>query len=366
MTTTCSPTGTKHHQCHSLPALEGWVLEKALAAERASGFPVLTRLLEAQPSRRDMVVALLALWSWPEIEERLSTSEGPTDPSVLFDGSLRPLCRRVIGRVPGIVGAVHRIGAASLQRPEDYRLLLDILTTGTGNRKKVLAHLSPVTSQALRALATLDEAFVRVGVTEWISDDHEASQANAALAFLRRRSSADLGTAKWRWLLNRFGASGLDAYEWLILALGVCGDRMPPGPLPERSGLRHIDTGRDFVALGREWHNCMASKVLDAANGKSVFYLAPFEGDPGSAQAVDAIVELSRYRLNKEELWLIASITVRYEREETPGLVEALKQRLARYGIGEMVGEQDKDAWSCNCERSQEARLLTLLREQME
>lgn len=345
----------------TLPTLPGWVLEKALAAERASGFPFLASLLEATTSRQKLIIALIALFSWPEIGWRLEAEGQSADPQLLFKAPERLIARRVIGPARGFLGSLRRMNGEALEAPRDYVLLLALLSGKDRRKRKAVLYLSGVSTSVIRTLAALEASLVRPGVECFIWNEPFARAANEALAFLKSRSTADLEAPEWAWLLDRLvGETWIP--DWVEQALSACGDRFPRGPLPETSGFWPIDTGPELVRIGREWKNCLGSKVLDAANGARAYYLVSLEGEPGLAEDERrVIVELSRYLHGQTEIWLLDSINRPGNASVSQALLHAVEGRLSLHDIHRLRAVQPDRAWPFESDEDREEMLLASL-----
>lgn len=145
-------------------------------------------------------------------------------------------------------------------------------------------------------------------------------------------------------------------------ALGACGDRFPSGPRPAAPGVRPIDTGPELVRIGREWKNCLGSRLLGAANGARAYYLVALGGEPGlRADEQEVIVELSRHRLGPEQIWLLESINRPGNAKASVALLRAVENRLGQHGVHRLRAIQPEGAWDFESDEIREEVLLEAL-----
>ncbi len=327
------------HIASAAVVLLGWLLARALSVERASGFAMLASLAEATPNRRALVTAVLALHPWDELADTLRDTNGSSDPGCLFRDTAKEVLGRYLGQVPGLVRALERTAGQPLDDPQDYTRLVTLLTDASKDVRPVIERSDLLTSSMIRILSVLVPAFIRAGVTDRICNEDQAHTANAALAFLQRYSSADLGAANWSWLLERYGKQ-YNADHWLAKSLVICGDRLPQGPLAGDDQFRPISFGPDFLKLARQWRNCLADKIVAVANETSSYYILVDRDQP-------VMMELEHLRLLDGAFWVLKSVNLPGNAELPDGVRAAVEAKLAAKGIGVLRRNLCLDAWEC-------------------
>lgn len=216
-----------------------------------------TDFLTAPAARRHLICLMLA-----------AEPHGgpPIDVLRLMDLSLRKAIALVLEDAApvGLRRALEHLGEIAWA-PEDYRLLVQMLTTPAP--AKTLRHAEAITPDLVRALAALPPDLREVGGVALRVTPAQAALLAEAHAVLLKRLKPDL-------LAQRVAAWGQAPTPKALFTL-VAEDfrrELPPPPHPGTERLRPLETVAAIRDAARRYRNCLANYVDYAVDQRSAIY----------------------------------------------------------------------------------------------
>jgi hypothetical protein len=312
----------------------GWALHRAARLDASGARGLVCDLLTAGPLRRQSVFALLAT---ADAERPASVLERLGAPMGDLGEQLRTRRARDLiaaafdaapDRVPrGVERALVSIGGEPLNEPGLYRSLFEILTIERlGPAARVLRHLDPITSTAIRAVDIVDPVLLHPEIIKHLHSLGDVTKANTVVGFLREVCSSATDEALRAAARQAAGSSGLDrlARRWVERA-----DRFPTPPFPESGGVRPLTAAAEMIAVGRAFGNCLQtpSKVGEVLLGLCYHYVVRV-GEPG-AEPTEVVVEVTPV---SSGAWVIGQVEGVKRRPLSTAAKTAAVRRMAALG----------------------------------
>lgn len=250
----------------------GWATDRLVSLDRlAPG--VLARALTASPLRRQAIYAAVATRQIM-YGDLAADHEVPDDVSGLAERLLRERGREIIryafGGVPnGLAGALEKIGAAPLARPEGYIALHAIFAQPSSkNVADALRYVDAIDDKMLAAVEVLDGHLVHQNVLTRLNGAVDAKDFNRAMAVAQTVCSRATNEAVANSIAHMSASATLPGlvYRWLLRA-----DCVLPHPIADDDELRALRTVSDITEAGRRYQNCLADKVEDVLAGRVAF-----------------------------------------------------------------------------------------------
>ena len=243
---------------------------------------LIARLLTAQPRLRHAIFLAVAGLSGAMSDD----GDGREDceaklARVIRRERPRAIITHVFGDTPdGLMGALERLGAEPMSCALSYLSLLDTFSDPASRATAALiTQLDSASEQTLKVINALDSPWRLPEVLKRIETISAARSVNKALAMVTAVCSAAthevVAQAIRRLPPQRTLA---DIVERFLLRA----DRFPDHPVRGDQDIRPLVTGRDFLATGVKYRNCLRERVDDALAGRAAY--AEFRGE--------AIIEL--------------------------------------------------------------------------
>lgn len=256
----------------------GWATDRLVSLDRlAPG--VLARALTASPLRRQAIYAAVATRQIM-YGDLAADHEVPDDVSGLAETLLRERGREIIrhafGGVPdGLAGALEKIGAAPLARPEGYVALHAIFAQPSSkNAADALRYVDSIDDKMLAAVEVLDAHLVHQNILTRLNGAVDAKDFNRAMAVVKTVCSRATNEAVANSIARMSASATLPSLvqRWMRRA-----DHEPPHPITDDNEIRALRTARDVAEAGRRYQNCLNSKVEDVLASRVSF--AEFRGE---------------------------------------------------------------------------------------
>lgn len=202
---------------------------------------------------------------------------------------------------------------------EDYRLMASLLSDP--DSASILHHCQSIDSSLLHALGSLPAELRTRPVVSGLSGMPENQQLLMEWIGLVASRRGERGDHLVRELVsNATSKAGLRA----CIATLVDDLPLPDGLPPQMVGeARRVDSPRELQRLGREYRNCLRSRIDDVNAARSLFYVWNAT-DPG---VICEVVRANRYG------WLLGDCLGPKNEEPEPNVVEQIRARFRDAGI---------------------------------
>lgn len=311
-------------------ALPSWGVADLVRMDRLEP-GVIARVLTASPMRRQAIFMAIANRTFASkashCDERDARLAG-----VLCRERAREIVRHALGTLPnGLLGALERLGEVPLASPRSYARLFALFVDERQRRKaEALKYVGRITEPMLRILDVLDPRWIHTKTLERLESPVEAVTFNRALGFAQAVSTKATDEAVAAAIAQLPAETTLAA---LVKSFVRRADRFPDHPVKTDDGseLRALTTVRDFVVLGRGFHNCLAEKIDGALVGRAAY--AVFQGK--------AILEFRP--LSDGHGWILWEVHSPHNEMSPRGLLEAAANACTEIGIPHIHGLYERD-----------------------
>ncbi|MCE6968053.1 hypothetical protein [Cereibacter sphaeroides] len=306
---------------------EGWALPALVRLEAEADRRLIGPLSVASSDRRSAAFAVLA-----------ALRDGETAPPALVDMTPQALVERLLtaipralieaayGAVPALAATIFKTHGDPLATPEDYARIASMLTGSTHRaqrQSKCLIQSQRVTSDFLRTLDLLRDAYLRPAVVAVISRSETARQVEQVTGFLMQACPL-LPEHVLAHSLEQRGAGNLRQWAVRMLlrhAYDIC-------DLEDDADLTFLRTADDFQSLAQKYRNCLADerggKIMNAALGLTAY--AEWRHAP-------VIVELIRMHDGETMFWACEALWGIANDRLPKRLEQDIRARLRQRGI---------------------------------
>lgn len=348
MEESCQPVSEPENSGATVPTYSsfgGWALQDCLAIDaKEPGF--MGGVLRASPARRQVIFSVLAAGALQDpahFRDRILEAAGllgQAEPrcgelgELLLLASKRSLAHAAFGDLPqGLLATLVRVGARPLLKRESYAQLgWFFLGHCDAKRTRAVQYQTRVSDETLHRLERLNPVFVhpKFQYGQWRFGP-EVDDLNAVVDLLKRFSTnlsdAELASEIGRLHDLRDLPSVLS--RWFGRA-----DRLPPPPVPGDEEVTPLRTGPELVDAGREFRNCLASKILDVARGHVYYY----------ARRVSPVGVAAVHRLC-DGRWILGGIHATNNALVGPELAQTFQRAFAGWGIPYLARFDPQPEW---------------------
>ncbi|ETD84975.1 hypothetical protein [Rhodobacter capsulatus] len=307
----------------------GWALPMLMNLENTADRRLIGPLAMASAERRSAVFAALAKLQDRDQAETPATIRNLA-PEALVQWLLTAAPREIVetchGAIPALAASVAKTGGDPLDAPADYGHIAAILTGTTRRARRqatCLRQSRRITSDYLRSLDLLRDAYLRPGVVAAIGGAAMARQVEQASEVLTRGCLA-LPDHVLAQSLEQRGVDDLRAWVTRMLlryGYALC-------DLEDDADLSFLRTAEDFRACGQRYRNCLdderAGKITNAALGVTAY---------AEWHAAPAVVELVRMHDGAEMFWACDGIYGAGNEPVPVSVQRAIRAHLRERGI---------------------------------
>lgn len=235
---------------------------------------VIARVLMAGPRLRHAIYLAVAGLGAIESGEREEIE--PELARAIRHQKPHAIITQTVGTPPdGLMGALDRLADGQMSSPSNYLNLFDIYAAPPRRATAALiGQLGAVTEKHLKVIDALDPAWRLPEVVIRLDSALAARDLNRSLAMVQAvcsNASDEVVAQSIRRLPPQRTLA--DLVERFLLRA----DRFPDHPVREDDEIRPLTNGRDFLATGLKYRNCLRERIEDALAGRAAY--ADFRGE---------------------------------------------------------------------------------------